>query len=47
MSAWNRRPLVRKVGEVAVTLLAVLLLAGAWFALFSFVPLELSPPRFR
>lgn len=47
MSAWNRRPLARRLGEAAVTLLAVALLAGAWFALFSFVPLEFTPPRFR
>ena len=47
MSAGKRRPLARRLGEVAVTLVAVALLAGAWFALFSFVPLELSPPRFR
>lgn len=47
MSAWNGRPLARRLGEVAVTLLAVALLAGAWFALFSFVPLELGAPRFR
>ena len=47
LSARNTQQLVRRIGEVALTLVVVAALAGAWLALFTFVPFDFTPPRVR
>lgn len=46
-SAHSKTQLGRKVAEVAVVLLVAAALTGAWLALFTFVPLDFTPPRVR
>ena len=47
VSAASKQQLARKVVEVAVVLLVAAALTGAWLALFTFVPLDFTPPRVR
>ena len=44
-SARSKRNLARKTAEVALALLFVAALTGAWLAFFTFVPLDFTPPR--
>ena len=47
MSAHSNKRLARKAAEVALALLVAAALTGAWLAFFTFVPLDLTPPRVR
>jgi len=44
-SARSKQQVARKVAEVALVLLVAAALTGAWLALFTFVPLDFTPPR--
>lgn len=44
-SARTKQDLARKTAEVALALLFVAALTGAWFAFFTFVPFDFTPPR--
>jgi len=44
-SARSKQNLARKATEVALVLLVAAALTGAWLALFTFVPLDFTPPR--
>ena len=44
-SARTKQNLARKTAEVALALLFVAALTGAWLAFFTFVPFDFTPPR--
>jgi hypothetical protein len=44
-SARSKEDLARKTAEVALALLFVAALTGAWLAFFTFVPFDFTPPR--
>lgn len=44
-SARTKQNLARKSAEVALALLFVAALTGAWLAFFTFVPFDFTPPR--
>jgi hypothetical protein len=44
-SARTRKNIVRKGAEVALAILFVAALTGAWLAFFTFVPFDFTPPR--
>ena len=46
-SAHGNKHFARKAAEVAVAVLIAAALTGAWLALFTFVPLDFTPPRVR
>ena len=46
-SAHSKMQLARKAAEVALVLLVVAALTGAWLAFFTFVPLDFTAPRVR
>lgn len=45
--AHSTKHFVRKAAEVALAVLIAAALTGAWLALFTFVPLDFTPPRVR
>lgn len=47
MSPSSKQDLARKAAEVAVALVVVAALTGAWLAFFTFVPFDFTPPRAR
>jgi hypothetical protein len=44
-SARTKKDIGRKAVEVALALLFVAALTGAWLAFFTFVPFDVTPPR--
>jgi len=46
-SAHSKMQLARKAAEVALVLLVLAALTGAWLAFFTFVPLDFTPLRVR
>lgn len=44
-SARTKKDIGRKAVEVALALLFVAALTGAWLAFFTFVPFDFTPPR--
>ena len=44
-SVRTRKDIARKAGEVALAVLFVAALTGAWLAFFTFVPFDFTPPR--
>ena len=47
MNAPKAQRLLAKLVDPALAALMAFLLAGLWLALFTIVPLELTPPRYR
>jgi hypothetical protein len=47
VSPSSKQDLARKAAEVAVALVVVAALTGAWLAFFTFVPFDFTPPRAR
>lgn len=41
----SKQQLARKAFEVALALVILAALTGAWLAFFTFVPLDFTPPR--
>lgn len=47
MSPSSKQHLARKAAEVALALVVLAALTGAWIAFFTFVPFDFTPPRVR
>lgn len=45
MGAHSKTELARKAAEVALALVVLAALTGAWLAFFTFVPFDFTPPR--
>ncbi|MBM2822844.1 MAG: hypothetical protein HW413_1590 [Thermoleophilia bacterium] len=47
MGSAGRHHFAVKAAEIAVALIVLAALTGAWLAFFTFVPLDFTPPRVR